>query len=102
MVIGCSTELSSDDPKLSAELKTKFECAIGGAKNFATACSIERGEGTTMTVRHPDGGFRKVILKSNGAIDTADGAETVSVQPMADGRAQVSIGEDRYRLPAAL
>lgn len=55
-----------------------------------------------MTVRHPDGGFRKVILKSNGAIDTADGAETVSVQPMADGRAQVSIGEDRYRLPAAL
>jgi hypothetical protein len=82
-----------------------IECAIGGG-GFARRCTIERREGRqglTLTIRNAEGGFRRLLLPLDGSgAVAADGAEPAQVTILADGRAEVSIGGDRYRLPAAV
>ncbi|HEX8364934.1 MAG TPA: hypothetical protein VF603_06595 [Allosphingosinicella sp.] len=82
-----------------------IECAIGGG-GFERSCRIERREGPEglrLTIRHADGGFRRLQLPRDGSgAVAADGAEPAQVTVIADGRAEVSIAGDRYRLPPAL
>jgi hypothetical protein len=82
-----------------------IECAVAGAAAFARDCAVERSrvEGAPiLTVRHPDGGFRRFELTGTGpGVVTADGAQPAKVSRREDG-IEVAVGTDRYRFPAAI
>jgi hypothetical protein len=99
---GCTSGPAIDDKVSSAKTENQIECTIGGARDFTATCAFERGDGNILILRHADGGFRRLTLDADGLIDTADGAEAVSVQTLSDGRSEVSVNNDRYRLPATL
>ena len=87
------------------EAGAAIECAIGGAA-FERSCTVERSEGEnglTLTIRNARGGFRRLLLPRDGSgARAADGAERATVTVLPDGRAEVALGGDRYRLPAAM
>jgi hypothetical protein len=82
-----------------------IECAIGGGA-FEPSCTVERQEGReglTLTIRNARGGFRRLLLPRDGSgARAADGSERAVVTVLPDGRAEVALGGDRYRLPAAV
>jgi hypothetical protein len=82
---------------------TRIECALGGA-GFARVCTLEEEgdlKGARLTVRHPDGGFRRLLVAADGSVSTADGAEAARVAGGGPGHVEVTVGRDRYRLPGA-
>ncbi|QAY78607.1 hypothetical protein [Sphingosinicella sp. BN140058] len=84
----------------------RIECAVAGAEAFAPVCAVERrmtGEGLTLIVRAPNGGFRRLLVTRDGrGVVAADGAVPAKVSPIAANRIEVTIGGDRYRLPATV
>jgi hypothetical protein len=83
-----------------------IECALGGAAEFARECPVERvyvQNVLELTVRHPDGGFRRFAVTEDGrVVAPADGAEAAAVSPREGGEIEVAVGADRYRIPAAM
>jgi hypothetical protein len=75
-----------------------IDCAIGGGA-FERGCAIERTGDHSLTLRHRDGGFRRLRVE-NGTPIAADGAEPARVTSGAEGVVEITIGGDRYRLPA--
>jgi len=89
----------------SASPDDRIECALAGSEQFAADCAIERsaGDQRTLTLRHPDGGFRRLLVTNDGrGVVAADGATPAAVQVVADKRIEVAIEGDRYRLPATI
>ncbi len=84
----------------------RISCAIAPATSFSRTCIVETGEdasGRLLTVRHPDGGFRRLRIASDGrGVIAADGAEAATVAVTSQTEIEVSIGGDRYRLPATI
>lgn len=84
----------------------KIECAINGDSNFTRDCFTERlsGEGgVTMIIRHPDGGFRRFNVLTDGhGLEAADGFDKAQVSIAEDGKILVSVGPDKYLLPAQI
>jgi hypothetical protein len=82
----------------------KVECALAGATQFTPDCTMERaqdGAQKFVTLRHPDGGFRRLEIGVEGrGIIAADGADQAVVTP-GEGVVEVTVGPDRYRLPVA-
>jgi hypothetical protein len=80
-------------------------CALGGSEVFADVCEVEqkKEEGTLyLVVRHPDGGFRRFEVLTDGhGLATADGAE-VAETALDDGMLEVAVGEDHYLFPATV
>ncbi len=95
----CGQEAGGDKNAAAVEPGDRIECAIDGAQEWTDRCSIERGEGGALTLRHPGGGFRRLLIVAHGDVTSADGAEDVSSKTLADGRIHIMIGGDRYRLP---
>lgn len=80
-----------------------IDCALGGADAFERACMVEQGDAGTLTVRHADGGFRRLLVTADGrGVIAADGAAPAQVQVVAGNRIEVTIDRDRYRLPATV
>lgn len=83
----------------------RIECAVAG-NAFASVCAVERAtgpDGLTLTLRSPSGGFRRLLVTSDGrGVVAADGAEPATVTPLGPDRIEVAIGGDRYRLPATV
>ena len=80
-----------------------IDCALAGAEAFERACIVERGADGTLTIRHPDGGFRRLTIADDGrGVIAADGAAEAEVEVIAGNRIEVTIGRDRYRLPATI
>ena len=81
------------------------QCAPAGESAFARACAVERsreGEVLFLTVRHPDGGFRRFEVLSDGrGLAPADGAEPAQSR-IVEGVLEVAVGSDRYRFPATV
>ncbi len=80
-----------------------FECAVDGATEFARVCTVERSPGpeVLLTVRSPSGSFRRLAATSDGrGVMAADGAEPAAVKVIGPNLVEVSIGTDRYRMPA--
>ena len=79
-------------------------CAINGDTDFNRGCETERlsGEnGVTLIIRHPDGGFRRFNILTDGrGLEAADGSEKASVSIVEDGKILVSVGQDKYIMPA--
>jgi hypothetical protein len=86
----------------TAEGDEQIACAVGGSPKFDGVCGVERTQqdGTLyLTVRHPDGGFRRFeVLKDGHGLAAADGAEVASTK-LAANMLEVSIGPDQYRFP---
>lgn len=84
----------------------KIWCALNGAANLTFDCSLDRmesTEGTILVLGKADGGFRRFRIATDGrGIVVADGAEPASVQMVEDGLIEVTVGQDRYRLPATV
>lgn len=83
----------------------RVDCAIGGAA-LAGSCTVERRadrDGIVLTLRHGDGGFRRLRIARDGrGVIAADGAEAATVKIVVPNRIEVAIGDARYRLPATI
>jgi hypothetical protein len=82
----------------------RIECALAGGKNFERSCSTETVSGDTgkmLVIRHPDGGFRRFNILTDGrGLTPADGFDETSINLIGGGMIEVSSGDDKYRLPA--
>ena len=87
----------------AATADDRIECAVDGAVDFERVCTIERTPGREMlfTIRSPSGSFRRLVVTQDGrGVMAADGAEAAKVTVLRKDLIEVSIGDDRYRLPA--
>ncbi|HEU0044701.1 hypothetical protein [Sphingomonas sp.] len=79
----------------------KFPCAHGGG-DLVAECTAERtrtAQGWILTLRHPDGHFRRLAVSADGqSVASADGAQPATVERGANG-IEVTIAGDHYRLP---
>lgn len=82
----------------------RVECALEGAKLSDRTCTVEemRGaDGTILIVGKQDVGYRRLQITTDGrGVVSADGALPATVTIIDDGKIEVAIGRDRYRLPA--
>jgi len=82
----------------------RISCAVNGAADFQKACETERisgPDGTTLIIRHSDGGFRRFQVLTDGqGLQPADGSEDAQIQIVEDNLIEVTVGSDKYRLPA--
>jgi len=85
--------------------ESRIACARGDAA-LATTCTIEQGQGRDgliLTIRHPDGAFRRLLVTQDGrGVIAADGAEAAKVTVLGADGIDVALGGDRYRLPATI
>ncbi|WP_298396694.1 hypothetical protein [Sphingobium sp.] len=80
----------------------KADCITGGADEWAHDCLVER-QGDLLTIRHPDGGFRRFRVLADGhGLEAADGAEAAKLKIIGAQQIEVATGDDRYRLPAQI
>lgn len=90
----------------SRDAGAQVPCALQGAASFKGECSVDRidaRDGLTLLVHHPDGGFRRLLVTTDGrGVVTADGSEQAIVTVIDPGMIEVTVGEDRYRLPATV
>ncbi|MFZ1743832.1 MAG: hypothetical protein WAT93_13320 [Pontixanthobacter sp.] len=98
----CSPDV--DQPQAVEGAET-VECALGEGSQFAPDCLVERSdvEGIRiLTVRHPDGGFRRFHMLDDGrGLIEADGADQ-AIRKLDNGVLEITVGTDRYRFPAQL
>lgn len=89
-----------------AAAEGQIECRTPDATEFGYVCTIDRTQsqdGLYLTLRHPDGGFRRLLVTRDGrGVIAADGAEQVRVMPLAEDLIEVSIAGAQYRLPATV
>ena len=83
----------------------RIVCARGGAP-LQRDCTVEQAQsagGLVLTLRHPDGGFRRLSVTQDGrGVIAADGAEPARVAVIGPGVIEVTVAGDRYRLPATV
>jgi hypothetical protein len=83
-----------------------LNCAVGAAATLSRVCSVERQEsdrGLVLTIRHPDGGFRRLLVTKDGhGVVAADGAQPAQVTLVGNNEIEVALGDDVYRLPATV
>ena len=85
----------------------KIECALAGSTDFNRNCTTERisgPEGQLLVVRHPDGGFRRFKILTDGrGLVPADGIDPeFKLVVMGNGMIEVRSADDIYRLPASI
>ena len=102
----CSPGASETPPPDPGSL---IECALAGAADFARDCAVERSReegGLILVVRHPDGGFRRFEVLTDGrGLASADGADQAQIAVHgtgSEGGIEVAVGPDRYRFPATI
>ena len=88
--------------KAASHIGGMADCAVGADGGWRRNCSIQR-DGETLVVRHANGGFRRFLIVRDGrGLIAADGAEPVQVALVDQGQIEVSVGADRYRMPATI
>ena len=88
----------------SAEEDGRVLCALDGATVFDRSCTMDRlsgQNGEEVVLSRGDGGFRRLrMIPEGGGLAAADGAEPAKQAIVDDGLLEITIGNDRYRLPA--
>jgi hypothetical protein len=113
LLAACGEAERSDAPSTVAAANAaaavednRIECLLRGGDQFERFCTIDREqrpEGRILVLRKPDGGFRRLLVATDGrGVVAADGAEPASVSILRDNRIEVAIGGDRFRLPAQI
>jgi hypothetical protein len=90
-----------------AAAEGKIECALAGSTSFERQCTTERvsgPDGQLLIIRHPDGGFRRFKILTDGrGVAEADGIEpNFKVTAINADFAEIRSGDDVYRIPAAI
>jgi hypothetical protein len=103
----CGDKAASDPFAGSSGGTTELvECAPAGQTAFERKCAIDRVQepaGLTLTIRHPDGAFRRLLVTGDGrGVVAADGAEPATVSLAGGNIIEVAVAGDRYRLPATV
>lgn len=84
----------------------RINCALDGSKAMQRVCTVDRADtkqGLVLTVSHPDGGFHRLLVTTDGrGVVAADGAERAQVAIVDGNEIEVGIGDDAYRLPATV
>lgn len=100
------TDTAAVSQNATVEDDGRVDCRIGADTQFEHFCTIERSrteQGLIITVRKPDGGFRRLLATRDGrGVVAADGAEQATVQVLGNDRIEVAIGGDSFRLPARI
>lgn len=114
LIAACTQESANTQALAVAEANQAIEaaddrlvnCAVDGAAAFARVCTLDREQtagGLVLTVRHPDGGFRRLRVTGDGrGVAAADGAVPADVAITGADEIEVGIGDDHYRLPATV
>jgi hypothetical protein len=90
-----------EDKVAAVPVEDRIECATGGATEMSRSCAIERSaDGTQWTVRHSDGGFRRLAIAADMGVSAADGSGQLTGTALPDGRLEIVVDGDRYRLPS--
>lgn len=111
LVAGCDRapdngELAAAEARGSrdAAANGRIDCALEGAELFDRTCTLEEmssAEGTVLIVGRETTGYRRLRIATDGSgVVAADGAEPAKVAIVGDGMIEVTVGADRYRLPA--
>ena len=88
--------------KVDPNAPDTVSCQIWGAAMSESVCRIEVKD-DLLTIRHPDGGFRRFrIVKDGRGLTAADGADLAEVTITQSNRIEVQVGSDRYVLPAII
>lgn len=89
-----------------ASAANRIECALAGSKSFERVCTTEvvPGEKQQMlVVRHPDGGFRRFNILTDGrGLEPADGFDETTIKIIGGGMIEVISADDSYHLPASI
>jgi hypothetical protein len=97
---------AESDAAEQAALDGKVECALAGSATFERTCTTEQiaaSDGKILVIRHPDGGFRRFDILTDGrGLAPADGFDETKITLLNDGMIEVSSGDDKYRLPAQI
>ena len=97
---------AESDAAEQAALDGKIECALAGSAAFERTCTTEQiaaNDGKILVIRHPDGGFRRFDILTDGrGLAPADGFDETKISLMDGGMIEVSSGDDKYRLPAQI
>lgn len=97
---------AEDSAAAGAAANGVIECAINGKDAFSKGCQTEllSGEnGVTLIVRHPDGGFRRFNVLTDGrGLEAADGSEKAKIEIVNDEQILVSVGSDSYLMSARM
>ncbi len=105
----CGRGASSAEVEAKQKAETagdsRIACAQGEAA-FASICTVEQAQGEdglVLTIRHPDGAFRRLLVTQDGrGVIAADGAEVAKVTITGTNGIEVALGGNRYRLPATV
>ena len=88
-----------------ADNRDRIDCAHGTAP-MTRVCTVDRlasSQGLVLTIRHPDGAFRRLLVTGDGrGVVAADGARRAVVTIVSPDLIDVAIDGDRYRLPATV
>lgn len=81
-------------------------CALPG-QPMRRGCVVERTQGSDggliLTVRHPDGGFRRLTVTRDGrGVAAADGAEPATFSVIRPNLIEVTVAGEKYQLPATI
>ncbi len=103
VLTGCSSSDDADDSgAANSAAAPKVPCALAGSRNFTAQCGLERAQvngKAIITLRHPDGGFRRLIeLDGSKRYAAADGSDEVAIESNG-AEIEVTLGEDHYLLP---
>lgn len=106
VLAGCSGPVEeAAGQEAAAETDSMIACAIGSATAFTRKCTVERSVESGvlfLTIHHEDGGFRRFRVMDDGSgVVAADGADDAQITVF-DGEIEVSLGGDRYILPARI
>ena len=73
---------------------------------LAMRCTVDTSStarGLMVTVRNPDGGFHRLLVTRDGrGLVAADGAVPLRLTVVGHDLIEVTLGGDRYRLPATI
>ncbi len=104
LLSACGGEVGEKSATLDQD--GKIDCRVGADTQFTRFCSVERTKSeqrTLITVRKPDGGFRRLMTTRDGrGVVAADGAEQAEVTIVGDNLIEVAIAGDSFRLPARI
>ena len=105
VLAACSQGATGETDASGGDFDDRIACAVAGAAAFTRACQVERTEVDgvpILVVQHPDGGFRRFEVMSDGTgLAVADGAQRAEVAVRENG-IEVAVGNDRYRFPATV
>ena len=80
----------------------RIQCRTAGQSEMQLACTAEQ-KGQLLTLRNPDGGFRRFQLVPDGrGLVSADGAAQAQVRILSPREIEVSVDGNVYRLPARM